>query len=342
MKFLKLSKRDLKNSQHFDFIEAFITVCRAQGFSSAKIATMLTLLVTTFAQENELFMKVRASENIAARNEADRTRDDRYSRLHRLVLVWAGSGIATLDEAATLLKKVFDLYKLNTKAQVNEESGVMTNLCQDLSTAGNLARLETIGGTVLFNEMVAANEQVKTYRLAEGTEESEKVQAALKKARQASDEAYENVCEVIEASALLADDPAPFEAFIKQWNGTVKLYQDMLDRKASQSSSDSGSSQQGGSGSTEQGSGSGSGSGSSGSTEQGGSSGESGSGDNGGSGSGGDDNGGGELPPEDGGGFGGGSDNQGGSGSGSGDSGSGSGDNGGSDLPPEGGGGFGG
>ena len=230
-KFSNLQKRDLKNSQHFDFIEAFITVLTEAGFSAQKIATLLALLGEQHQEEDRWFMITRSSEIIARRNEADTRRDDRYARLHRLVNVWAGSGILTLDEAATVLKKVFTLYKLNTKAQVNEESGVMTNLASDLSTPENLARIETIGGTQLFNEMVAANEEVKSIRIAQGTEESEKVVAALAKARVACDETYDQICALIEASELLADDPAPYTAFIKKWNGTIKLYQDMLDRK---------------------------------------------------------------------------------------------------------------
>ena len=245
-KFSNLQKRDLKNSQHFDFIEAFITVLTEAGFSAQKIATLLALLGEQHQEEDRWFMITRSSEIIARRNEADARRDDRYARLHRLVNVWAGSGILTLDEAATVLKKAFTLYKLNTKAQVNEESGVMTNLASDLSTPENLARIETIGGTQLFNEMVAANEEVKSIRIAQGTEESEKVVAALAKARVACDETYDQICALIKASELLADDPAPYTAFIKKWNGTIKLYQDMLDRKQGGGSSSSNGNNQGG------------------------------------------------------------------------------------------------
>ena len=197
------------------------------------------------------------------------------------------------------------------------------------------AHLATINGTYLFQQMVDGQTLVKSLRLEQGVEESEKVYGALSAARKECDRLYDELCAIIEGASVFADDPTAYDTFISQWNGTVKLYQDMLDRKASQSqgSGSGSSSSNSGSGSSQQGSGSGSGS-----TEQGSGSGNSGSGSSGSgssgeSGSGSDDNGGGELPPEGGGGFGGGSDDQGGSGSG---------DNGGSDLPPEGGGGFGG
>ena len=240
-KFLSLALYRLKNSQHFDFHEACIAVARAASFMSAKVIALLTKLETAHGNENALFMKARASEKVAQRKVADQVRDDRYSRLHRLVLTWAGSGIEPQDAAATALKRLFDLYKLDTKAQVNEESGIMTNLGIDLGTDDNLARIEAIGGRQLYNEMIAANEQVKSLRIDQGEEESQKVLAALKKARLATDEAYNELCQMIESAANFADDPAPYEAFIQKWNGTIKLYQDMLDRKSGTTGSGSGS-----------------------------------------------------------------------------------------------------
>ena len=242
----------LKNSQHFDFHEACITVARAAGFAAAKILALLTSYETAHGNENNLFMKARASEKIAQRNAADRVRDDRYSRLHRLVLVWAGSGIEPQDGAATALKRLFDMYKLDTRAQVNEESGIMTNLGTDLGTTENLARLDAIGGRQLYDGMIEANEDVKTLRIDQGEEESQKVLYALKKARAATDEAYAALMQMIESAANFADEPAPYEAFIQKWNGTIKLYLDMLDRK---SGSATGGDDTGGSGSTDSGSG---------------------------------------------------------------------------------------
>ena len=249
-KFSYLSKRELKNAQHYDFIEAFIAVCLAANFVAAKILSALATLRALFAVEDSLFLKSRASEVIARRNVANKLRISYYIRLRRLVLVWAGSGIAPYDEAATALKKIFDLYRLNTKAQLNELSGGMTNLGIDLSTEANLARIEAIGGTVLLNGMIAANEEVKAYYIEQGTEESQKVSEALLKARKATDEAYDDLCDIIEATAVISEDTAPYQTFIQQWNGTIKLYNDMLDRKngVTGSGSDSGSEAGGGSG----------------------------------------------------------------------------------------------
>ena len=249
--FKKLKKRDLKNAQHFAFIQAFITALTAAGFAAARIVAKLAELVTAFGEEDKYYMIVRASEIIAQRAAADEKRDRFYTRLHRLIQAWAGSGMALLDEAATALEKPFNLYKVKVNAQMDEETGVLENLITDISTPEMQAHLATINGTYLFQQMVEGQTLVKSLRLEQGVEESEKVYGALSAARKECDRLYDELCAIIEGASIFADDPTAYDTFISQWNGTVKLYQDMLDRKASQS-------QGSGSGSSSSNSGSGS------------------------------------------------------------------------------------
>ena len=247
-KFLRPNKASLKNAQHFEFIDAFITVLAAAGLSSTKIAALLSELQTAFGEENRLYMIARASEIIAQRDEADRDRDDKYSRLHAIIRAWAGSGNPTLDAAATAVKKPFEMYKVKTAAQIDEESGQLDNLITDLSTSAMQQSLTTLGVMWLYEQMVSAHQLTKSLRLEQGVEESVKLTGALKAARQACDALYDKITYMIEAFTLTADDPAPYEAFIKLWNGTLKIYQDMLDRKSGTTSSGGSSSNNGGSG----------------------------------------------------------------------------------------------
>ena len=261
-KFDSLRKTRLTNAQHFAFIEAFITALTAAGFTAQKILDALATLVARFAVEDEYYMKFRASEIVARRTAADLERDSFYTRLHRLVQAWAGSGMELLDAAATALKRIFDLYKVKTTAQIDEETGQLDNLITDLETEQMQADITQINGTYLFQQMKSAHELVKSLRLQEGVEESEKVYGALATARKECDTAYDEACALIEAASLFADDPAPYEAFIKAWNGTIKIYQDMLDRKSSKDKDkdDDGSDDQGGGGSDDGGGDSGGGS----------------------------------------------------------------------------------
>lgn len=230
--FLRPSKRSLKNAQHYELIDAFITVLVAAGFSAAKIVALVSQLRTVFSEEDRWYMVARASEIIAQREAADKKRDNFYSRLFAIIRAWAGSGMTGLDAAATAVIKPFNLYKVKTGAQIDEESGQLDNLITDLSTTEMQAHLSTLGVAWLYQQMVAAHQETKSFRLEQGVEESEKVAGALVKARQACDKVYDELTYLIEAFAKTADDPTPYEAFIRKWNGTLKIYQDMLDRKS--------------------------------------------------------------------------------------------------------------
>lgn len=238
-------KRDLKNAQHFAFIQAFITALQQSGMTAQKIQAQLTQLNQAFAVEDRYYMQVRASEIVAQREAADQLRDRFYTRLHRLIQAWAGSGMEALDAAATALEKVFNLYRVKVNAQMDEETGQLENLIADLSTQQMQAHLTTINGQYLFQQMKQGHDDVKSLRLEQGVETSQKELGALAAARRQCDTLYDQMTQLIESFALVADDPTPYETFIRQWNGTVKLYQDMLDRKTgttgTSSSSGSGS-----------------------------------------------------------------------------------------------------
>ena len=282
-KFLRPNKASLKNGQHFSFMQAFVTVLEQQGFTASKITALKTQLLAAFEAENNCYMLARTSELIAQRDEADRRRDNYYSRLHAIVRAWAESGDPDMEAAANVLIKVFKLYKLKTSAQMDDETGVMENLITDLSTTANLAHMATLHVSWLFQQMCQGHEDVKSIRLQEGAEVSERELGALVTARKECDRLYDELTYLIEAFEKTADDAAPYTAFISLWNGTLKIYQDMLDRKTGSSSSSNNSGQNNQNSQTEQGGG----------TEQGGTEQGGGTEQVGGTEQGGDDNGGG-------------------------------------------------
>ena len=165
--FLRPSKRSLKNAQHYELIDAFITVLVAAGFSAAKIVALVSQLRTVFSEEDRWYMVARASEIIAQREAADKKRDNFYSRLFAIIRAWAGSGMAGLDAAATAVIKPFNLYKVKTGAQIDEESGQLDNLITDLSTTEMQAHLTTLGVAWLYQQMVAAHQETMYVRMGQ-------------------------------------------------------------------------------------------------------------------------------------------------------------------------------
>ena len=230
-KFLRPSKASLRNPQHYEFFHAFLTALADAGLSAAKITSLIGQLTAAFNDEDRWYMISRSSEIIAQRDAADRRRGTFYMRLHKLVTAWAGSGNPTFDAPATLLKKDFDLYKVQTGAQLEVESGQMSNLITELLKPDRQEALATLNGQYLFTEMKSSNELVKSLRLDQGVEVSQRVYGALPAARKVCDRLYDELTYLIEAFSKTADDASVYEAFITRWNGTLKIYQDMLSRK---------------------------------------------------------------------------------------------------------------
>ena len=122
------------------------------------------------------------------------------------------------------------VYLIHRRDEFRGEAKQVEKLSEDILATSD--GLQALGAQWLFEQMVSAHELVKSLRLEQGVEESEKVTGAVKAARQKCDELYDKITYLIEAFALAADDPVPYEAFIKRWNGTLKLYQDTLGRKS--------------------------------------------------------------------------------------------------------------
>ena len=102
-----------------------------------------------------------------------------------------------MDAAATLLKRDFDLYKVKTSAQIEVESGQLSNLITELLKTDRQAAIQTLGVGYLFTEMKAAHELVQSLRLEQGVEESEKVSGALAAARRECDRLYDEITYLI-------------------------------------------------------------------------------------------------------------------------------------------------
>ena len=123
MKFLRPNKNLLKNAQHYAMLDAFVTVFTEAGYTAQKLVTLFATLNTNFSNEDRYYMLARASEVIARRNAADATRDKLYTKLYALVRLWRNSGNTAMETAADALVKVFQLYAVNTNAQIDAESG---------------------------------------------------------------------------------------------------------------------------------------------------------------------------------------------------------------------------
>lgn len=227
-KVFSLHKPRLTNGQHFAFITAFAQEIQAVSGAPAKLQTIFDALTEAQKAEDRYLKMSQGSELTGKIREADTLRDESYRKLRDIVKVWAGSGTEPQAAAATALQRVIKTYKINTSAQMDEESGLMANLITDLSTADMQANIKAIGAEKLLDGMKQGNGQVITLLKQRDEADSTKVVGALRKARLESDKAYTDATEAIEAFNFVQGG---YDSLIDRWNATVNRYQEMLNRK---------------------------------------------------------------------------------------------------------------
>ena len=122
-------KRDLKNAQHFAFIQAFITALTAMGFTAARIVAKLAELVTAFGVEAQ--NGLRLDDMIA------QLTDMGYSGLEKLSLIPGEVGASAVQnvgaygvEAKDVIERVYT---------IDVESGKYCESCKN-NTAAALAK----------------------------------------------------------------------------------------------------------------------------------------------------------------------------------------------------------
>ena len=227
-KFFTLDKSRLTNGQHFAFITAFTQEIQAISGAPAKLQATFDAMVEAQKVEDKYLKMAQGSELTGKIREADTLRDESYRKLRDIVKVWAGSGTEPQATAAAALQRVIKTYKINTSAQMDEESGLMANLITDLSTADMQANIKAIGAEKLLDGMKQGNGQVITLLKQRDEADSTKVIGALRKARIESDKAYTDATEAIEAFNFVQGG---YDSLIDRWNATVNRYQEMLNRK---------------------------------------------------------------------------------------------------------------
>lgn len=238
-KFERLRKTALTNGQHFTFMQAFITLVTAAALVPQKVVTLLALLVAGFQKEDELLKQARASDLTALIEEADRRRDSAYQCIKDVATAWAKTSIEEMRTAAESILKLLKLYAVDTKAQYDEESGVLTNLLQPLmSDETHPVDIQKLGLTKAVQELQRQNMEVIRLFGERDREWSVKVVGALRLQRLEDDKLYDQLLTLIEAFAVNADDTAPYEQIITEWNATVDRYKRMLDRKSKKDSPD--------------------------------------------------------------------------------------------------------
>ena len=209
----------MNNAAHFLFVSNVADRAEKDAAVSEKCAAQVQALRAAVTAEDEnlqVSAKSLTTDKIA---EADRLRDQLYAGYKKAVAGYAGFPLADMAEAAKVLNQHIKDYKIDPKAQLDKETGLLVNFIQDLEGKYK-PQVDALSLGAFVEKLKAANEEVRSLTSQRTDERSAKTAGALKAARTASDEAYRMLVLHVNAHALLEDEET-YTAFIDYANTEI-------------------------------------------------------------------------------------------------------------------------
>ena len=150
-------------------------------------------------------------------DEADKARDLRVEQIQTMINSMDKMvGLPTMQQAAHKLKPVWDNYKPSAKAALRDESTQIQQWLEYVSTNMQQEQaLTTLGLTTIVQELEQYNNQVIQLMDQRATERQYRKSIVIADDRKAADRATKNCDKMLNAHALMDDDPQRFQALIE-------------------------------------------------------------------------------------------------------------------------------
>ena len=221
----------LDNGAHFAYHSNTLANAKANATISERCAKVLTPYDAAFVVLDKALKTSQKSMLTDAIAQNDELRDTLYMSYKQMVEQMVGIAIPEMAEAAKILNQHIKDYRINVKAQLDKETGLLQNFIADLQEK-YAEQVETLSLTALVTKMQAANEKVNELIQQRADEYAMRTVGATKQARVKVDEAYRNLMLVSNAYMLMEDDNADYIAFAKHQNEEIKrIKQQILGQK---------------------------------------------------------------------------------------------------------------
>ena len=221
----------LDNGAHFAYHSNALANAKANATISERCAKVLTPYDAAFLVLDKELKTSQKSMLTDAIVQNDELRDTLYMSYKQMVGQMVGIAIPEMAEAAKILNQHIKDYRINVKAQLDKETGLLKNFIADLQEK-YAEQVETLSLTSVVTKMQAANEKVNELIQQRADEYATRNVGATKQARMKVDEAYRNLILVINAYMVMEDDNEDYIAFAKHQNEEIKrIKQQILGQK---------------------------------------------------------------------------------------------------------------
>jgi hypothetical protein len=223
MKITKFDTNHLRNDAHYQYQSDFRDSVIKGGWAEAlKIKPQFDEWLAFYEKEDEAHKKISKSALTQQIVEADKARDDTYIGMVEIAGAYLRHHDPETREAARRLKIVFDTYGNVAKKPVKEQTAATVNILQELQ-GKYAADCATVKISDWVTRLAIDNEALNKLMSDRFDEAAAKTHILIKDARKQVDEAYRNICLLIEAN-ILREGMANYETFVGTLNAVIAKY----------------------------------------------------------------------------------------------------------------------
>jgi hypothetical protein len=195
----------LNNGAHYAYHSDMLAIIEASDKVKNKVARELGEYRKAFEAEDEALTISRKSFLTDDIVQADDERDALYVGLKAGVRTFAKNIDAEKRRICKVITQLFKDYNIDTHDQLHKETGLLTNLVDDLQGKFK-AEVAALSLTDLVADLRDANERVRLTMLARSKANGGKVKGALRTARLATDRAFAAFARLVNAYILVEGD----------------------------------------------------------------------------------------------------------------------------------------
>ena len=212
----------MNNGAHFTYMSDILNRAKNDTKVKNKTVTQIAALEAALADENanlKLSRKSLLTDDIA---EADAQRDALYSGYKKAVEGFLNMPVEAMAKAAKELNQHIIDYQIDTKAQMDKETGMLVNFIEDLEKKYN-EQVAALALTPFVTSLKAANERLRTLTEQRTDERTGITVGATTKARKATDDAYRMLVKWVNALTLVEGEEG-YANFIDYVNTQIVHY----------------------------------------------------------------------------------------------------------------------
>lgn len=231
----------LRNAEYVQFQKDLVSIIQRNDAETLNITTKFQTLQTRLNELDVLFKRTLANENTKTIEELDAKRDQAITGIGMLITSYTYHFNVTLRTAAEKLNDSLQVYGTGiSRLNYQAETATLTNLINDWETKTDLQEaLTTLNLTDWINELKSLNTQFNTIYLNRTQEYGNASPETLKGKREQTNEDYYNLRDRINAlHTLVETEDSPYQTVINQINALIEQYNELINTRGGNSSSD--------------------------------------------------------------------------------------------------------